>query len=271
MAQRQGIVDKRNLEEKFFSQNLEALNGFKNIYLNNLDKISNSNLKMIGYKNEFVEQQAIMERFLKIVTGVLSCDEEKICVNNQKMLEKVFYWSLYWAISSSLPISNLERLDKIFDTIKISFDRSQAISETKVVISERNSSISKPIKINKYLTSNNNYIKITNEMEAKAEFMKVVSYENCPIFITGDKDGGKSLFLDYFQAFLGDDAYTFLKIRVHKNLTLNEFLKKLEEYTFMKYLDTEEKYSCKVTPLSGKKLVIMLDDFNQIARKSELI
>ena len=42
----------RETGEKSDQANLEeSLNNFKNIYLNNLEKISNSNLKMIGYKN----------------------------------------------------------------------------------------------------------------------------------------------------------------------------------------------------------------------------
>ena len=121
------------------------------------------------------------------------------------------------------------------------------------------------------MTLNGRYIKVTNEMEAKGEFMKMMSYKNCPILLSGDIDAGKSLFLDYFSNFLGEELFTCLKIPIHKDLSLGEFIRKLNEYTFLKYLDAGSEYHSRMVPKSGKKLVVMLDDFNLINENGELL
>lgn len=150
-----------------------------------MDKISTSNLKMIGYKSEFMEQQSIMERFVKIITAALQHDVDRVCIENGKMLEKLFFWCFFWAAGSFLPAANMERLNKIFETIKIEFDRSQIICETKLNISERNHSVSKSVKAEKVLSYPGGYIKVTSDLESKAEFMKMVSINNTPILING--------------------------------------------------------------------------------------
>ena len=108
-------------------------------------------------------------------------------------------------------------------------------------------------------------------MEAKAEFLKMMSVQNCPIFITGGRDAGKSVFLDYLTKFFNEDSYVCLKIKIHKDLELEELLKKLEEYTFMKYFDSQSQYNCRIAPKSGKKLILMLDDLNLVQRNSPLL
>lgn len=60
-----------------------------------------------------------MERFVKIVSCIMARDQEKYCLKNIKMLEKVYFWSMYWSISPGIPSTNILRFDKIlFDTVK---------------------------------------------------------------------------------------------------------------------------------------------------------
>jgi hypothetical protein len=51
-----------------------------------------------------------MRRFVKIVDSALAKDSEKCCLKKIKMLEKLYFWAIYWAISSGVPKPNIMRL-----------------------------------------------------------------------------------------------------------------------------------------------------------------
>lgn len=119
------------------------------MYLNNIDKFNSTNLKTIGYRNEYLEHSYIMDRFKTILNATLSADSDKICIENPKMMDKLYLWVLFWSIYSSLPKRCTEKLEKLFESIKIESDKSQSISETKFLISESSETISKFIKTTK--------------------------------------------------------------------------------------------------------------------------
>lgn len=48
-----------------------------------------------------------MNRFVSIMHTALTKDKEKACVNNLKMVEKIYVWAMYWSICSSLPKRNI--------------------------------------------------------------------------------------------------------------------------------------------------------------------
>jgi hypothetical protein len=108
-----------SLEARHFSKNPEMFNSLCNIYLNNCEKFSLSTLKAVGYKSEYMDQELIMMRFIIVINSVLTKDTDRICCGNQKMMDRLFLWSLFWSIGSSLPERCIERLEKIFDLIKI--------------------------------------------------------------------------------------------------------------------------------------------------------
>lgn len=101
---------------------------------------------MIGYKSEFNEPNIIMTRFVTILSSVLVKDKDKSCVQNTKMMERLYIWSIFWAIGSSIPKRNIERLDKLFDSIKIDYDKSQSLSQTEFAVSKNNLTVCKLIK-----------------------------------------------------------------------------------------------------------------------------
>jgi len=79
-----------------------------------------------------------MYRFKAILNAAFSTDCDKICVENPKMMDKLYLWALFWSIYSSLPKRCTEKLEKLFESIKIESDKSQSICETKFLISESN-------------------------------------------------------------------------------------------------------------------------------------
>ena len=74
---------------------------------------------MLGYRSDYNETNLIMSRFITILNSALAFDKDRACIVNAKMMEKLYIWALYWSIGSCLPKNNLERLDKLFDSIKI--------------------------------------------------------------------------------------------------------------------------------------------------------
>ena len=65
----------------------------------------------------------------------------------------------------------------------------------------------------------------------------MLSCENYPILLLGNRGAGKSEFLSYFSEFLDRNSYSILSIKATKDLSVESLLKKIEEHTFKKYLD----------------------------------
>lgn len=115
-------------------------------------------------------------------------------------MERLYIWGIFWAIGSSIPKRNIERLDKLFDSIKIDYDKSQSLSETEFAVSERNLTVSKFIKCQvECEDKGKNYFLVSSEMLAKKELIRLLVLENNHVMLIGDRNSGKSSYLEYLE------------------------------------------------------------------------
>ena len=78
---------------------------------------------------------------------------------------------------------------------------------------------------------------------------------------TGDGVCGKTHFMAYIQENLGEENYSFLPVKVSKQMTGEMFEQLLYKKAKIGVNADKNKY---LSAINGKKLVILLDDINTI-------
>lgn len=79
------------------------------------------------------------------------------------------------------------------------------------------------------------------------------------LLLIGDKNAGKSSFLQYLKNCFGEDRYSFLSIKMSRGMQLKEF----EQIMYKKLKVTIQPSRQKqLESVNGKRLICMVDDFN---------
>lgn len=84
---------------KYFKSNIEGFSTLKNLCINNFEKVLKFRLK-----GRFLRPEHILNSFIAVLDSVLAKSPEKQLEQkeNQLAVEKLFLWSIFWTINTSL-------------------------------------------------------------------------------------------------------------------------------------------------------------------------
>lgn len=132
--------------------------------------------------------------------------------------------------------------------------------------------ISKFIKDEKIFSNRlKDYFIVSSQLQAKTNLIKLLKTQNNHIMLIGERNSGKSSYMEYLENVLENEGCSIVKVKITKQTTLNEFLTWIKPKIYTQYFPNKTDKKYKLCPVSGKKLIILVDNFNFINRKSNLM